>query len=84
VSKGIPVVPYRVDDVEPSTNMQFSIAASRSFDGRDGNVTKHAQQLVRALRQLLPGPVSQTAAIQAAEPQMTSKGYVFISYVRSD
>jgi TIR domain len=85
-SRGIRLIPYRIDHVTPSRSLEFFLGHLQWFDGSGADQERHASKLAGALRQLLPD----TFPVQAGIPDATveredrSRGYVFISYARSD
>lgn len=82
----IPVVPYRIEDITPSRSMDLLLAALQWFDAVGTDLDEHIPRFVQWLRQIIPDtvPNSPPHAQKASEKEDKSRGYVFISYVRSD
>ena len=58
VSKGIPVLPFRVEDVTPSTDMEFYLGATHWLDAITPPMEKHIQKLAEIIKTLLGAQVS--------------------------
>ena len=87
VSKNILVIPFRIENVILSKELESYLVAPHYLDAISGNIAQHAQKLAdvfEVLLESLPKDISKTKKAIEDEPQETSKGYVFISYVRSD
>lgn len=86
VQREIPVVPYKIDDVAPSGAMELFLASRQWFEGEATDLDKHPTKLAEILRQIIPDviPTRPTAEPRPTEKEDESRGYVFISYVRSD
>lgn len=83
-SRQIAVLPYLVDDVELSGTLSYFLSQVQSFDGR-GPVPEHLERFIATVRGILPSArVQSPELVRSAASEHTSKGYVFISYVRGD
>ena len=60
-SKGIPIIPFRIEDVPLSKNLEFFLAATQWLDALTPPLEKHLQKLAETSRHLLsprPGPAA--------------------------
>jgi hypothetical protein len=86
-NQNILVIPFRIENVKPSGPMELFLGAAHWFDAILGDKEKHAEKLAETFRLLLetlPRDGSKTKKVVSNEPRETSKGYIFISYVKSD
>ena len=58
VSKGIPVLPFRIEDVTPSTDLEFYLSATHWLDALTPPIEEHIQKLVETIQFLLNPKVS--------------------------
>ena len=78
-SKGIPVIPLRLEDVEPSENLELFIAAKQWVDVWPGPLSDHldrmTKNLIRNFSLKVETPVSETAKPKEAEkaPKVAEK-----------
>ena len=68
VNKGIPVVPFRVQDVQPTAAMEYFISSDHWLDALTPPLEGHIRKLVETVR-LLRGREAQTAAAPQSERQ---------------
>lgn len=54
-SRGIPIVPFRIEDVPPSTSMEYYISATHWLDAVTPPMQKHLQLLADTVERLLTG-----------------------------
>ena len=53
VSRNLPIVPYRIEDVEPTSSLAYLISSAQWVDGTAGDPAASASQLVRTIRALV-------------------------------
>ena len=53
VSKGIPVIPFRVEDVDPNKSLEYFISAPHWLDALTPPLEKHLEQLLSTIKLLL-------------------------------
>lgn len=53
VSKGLPIIPFRIDDVLPSKHMEYFLSATHWLDALTPPLEEHIQKLVNTVRQLM-------------------------------
>ncbi|HLL75154.1 MAG TPA: TIR domain-containing protein, partial [Pyrinomonadaceae bacterium] len=68
VNKGIPVIPFRVQDVRPTAAMEYFISSDHWLDALTPPLDSHIRKLVETVR-LLQGREAQTAAAPQGERQ---------------
>ncbi|MGZ5369377.1 MAG: toll/interleukin-1 receptor domain-containing protein, partial [Aeromicrobium sp.] len=76
VSHGIPILPFRLEDVVPSPALEYFISDAHWLDAMTPPLEQHLDQLVGTVQLLLDresardgtGPVSSPAAVSAATP----------------
>jgi tetratricopeptide (TPR) repeat protein len=86
VNKGVPVVPFRIDDVLPSKTLEYFISTQHWLDAFTPPLERHLQSLVSILQamlrktggvvtepQLKPGRPAEGAAL-GPEPQVARRG----------
>ncbi|MFL5243116.1 MAG: toll/interleukin-1 receptor domain-containing protein [Gemmataceae bacterium] len=73
VHRGMPIIPFRIEDVPASKNMEYFISCHHWMDAFDGSMEEHLDQLARTVRSLLAGKdaASQSSKLprQAAPPR---------------
>src|SRR5262245_34993947 len=68
VHRGMPIIPFRIEDVPASRNMEYFISCHHWMDAFDGSLEEHLDQLAKTVRTLLAG--------QAAGGQAKAAGSV--------
>jgi flagellar biosynthesis GTPase FlhF len=58
VNKGIPVIPFRVENVEPSDALEYFISAPHWLDAFTPPLEPHLERLVAAVRRLLDSEIA--------------------------
>jgi formylglycine-generating enzyme required for sulfatase activity len=53
-SKGVMVVPFRIEDVQPSISLEFYLSTSHWLDALTPPVEQHLQRLVEDVKELMP------------------------------
>jgi WD40 repeat protein len=53
ISKGIPVIPFRIEDVQPSDSLEYFISASHWLDAFTEPLEQHLEKLAKVVRQIL-------------------------------
>ncbi len=69
VNKGIPVIPFRVEDVDPNKSLEYYISAPHWLDALTPPLEKHIEQLNSTIKILLS---KQEPTSEPAEPVRTS------------
>src|ERR1700688_2351317 len=54
VSKGMPIIPMRIEDVAPTKSMEYFLGAIHWLDALTAPIEKHLQQLSGTVKALLP------------------------------
>jgi hypothetical protein len=62
VSKGIPIIPLRIEEVAPTRSMEYFLGAIHWLDALTPPLEKHLQQLAEAVKALLQIDISGPAA----------------------
>ncbi len=83
VSKGVPVIPFRVEDVDPNKSLEYFISAPHWLDALTPPLEKHLEQLLSTIKLLLtrkgaraePTPDKDTPGLETIRP-LDTKGYV--------
>ncbi len=73
VSKGIPVIPFRIEDVTPSTDMEYFLSATHWLDALTPPVEQHIQLLATTIRTLLDAQGRGEEAVNADAPLQTDE-----------
>ncbi|HEV3144195.1 MAG TPA: toll/interleukin-1 receptor domain-containing protein [Gemmataceae bacterium] len=70
VNRGMPIIPFRIEDVPASKNMEYFISFHHWMDAFDGSLEEHLEQLAKTVRALLAGqtPGGQTGRTRASAP----------------
>jgi hypothetical protein len=78
VNRGIPVVPFRIEDVRPSESLEYFISTQHWMDAMTPPLEKHLEQLARSLHTLIhsevqgspppPPPPSPSQPSQPSQP----------------
>ena len=68
VNKGIPVIPFRVEDVDPNKSLEYYISAPHWLDALTPPLEKHIEQLNSTIKLLIS---KQQAPPERDEPQRT-------------
>jgi uncharacterized RDD family membrane protein YckC len=87
VVRGIPVLPFRIEDVSPSPSLEYFIGTAHWLDALTSRLTKHVDRLAESVRLLLsktakpaqvaaegetPGPAPAAEAVVDKGPHVTS------------
>lgn len=72
-NKRIPIIPYRIEDVPLSSDLEYYLSTSQWLDAFDGQTKQHLQRLVETVRLLLKenrqlAQAGADAAAKAARP----------------
>jgi TIR domain len=62
VSKGVPIIPLRIEEVVPTRSMEYFLGAIHWLDALTPPLEKHLQQLAEAVKALLQIDISRPAA----------------------
>ena len=68
-SKGIPIIPLRIDDVTPSKAMEFFVSSHHFLDAQTPPLEKHLRQLTNTVQQLLTRKRVPPKGIEIAEAE---------------
>jgi hypothetical protein len=60
VSKGLPLIPFRIENVKPSGALEYFLGTPHWLDALTPPVEQHLQRLVEVIRQILAGPSVET------------------------
>lgn len=77
------IVPVKVEDVRPAKAMAYLLAGMQLLDAFSMSLDKSLPLIVDAVGQHLP-LVERAPAIASVTPESKAKGYVFISYNKTD
>ncbi|MBT8166177.1 MAG: TIR domain-containing protein [Acidimicrobiia bacterium] len=55
VSRGIDIIPFRIDDIEPAPSLEYFISTSQWLDATAGPIQDHVGELARTIRILVYG-----------------------------
>ncbi len=58
IGKGLPVLPFRIEDVVPAGAMEFALSNTHWLDGFTPPVANHLEHLARSIQSLIDQPVS--------------------------
>jgi hypothetical protein len=73
VSKGVTVIPMRIEDVVPSSALEFFISSSHWLDAFVPPLESHLKYLTQVIRQILGRPLTEVPAKLAPEPLVPEK-----------
>jgi hypothetical protein len=73
VSKGVTVIPMRIEDVVPSSALEFFISSSHWLDAFVPPLESHLKYLTQVIRQILGRPLTEVPAKPAPEPLVPEK-----------
>jgi len=83
VNRSMPIIPFRIDDVLPSTNLEYFLGATHWLDALTPPMEKHIQKLLITVRQLLLTMESEPGEAEPPPPQAAeavspaaSRGYL--------
>jgi formylglycine-generating enzyme required for sulfatase activity len=87
VSRGLPIVPLRLDDVALSKNMEYFISASHWLDAKHGPTAEHLERLRKAIEALLvlradevlPGEAGDTPPAVAPLSRMSPRTWSMVA-----
>jgi hypothetical protein len=68
-SKGIPIIPIRIDDVVPSKAMDFFVSSHHWLDAQTGPLKKHLKRLTDTVQQILARKGAPREVIERAEAE---------------
>jgi hypothetical protein len=74
VSKGVPIIPVRIEDIPPTKSMEYFLGAIHWLDALTPPLEKHLQHLVDTVKALLN--------VNAGEPAAGTVPHIYISYRR--
>ncbi|HUT35121.1 MAG TPA: TIR domain-containing protein [Planctomycetota bacterium] len=72
VSKGVSIVPFRTEDVQPSLSLEYFITSAHWLDAFRGPIEGHVHELVEAVRRLLAKGGDSAGAGAQASPAASS------------
>jgi hypothetical protein len=52
-NKRIPIIPFRIEDIPPSQDLEYYLSTSHWFDAHQGHMIEHLPRLVETVRSLL-------------------------------
>jgi hypothetical protein len=73
VNKGIPIIPFRIEPVLPSEDLEYFLSAPHWLDALTPPLEQHMQRLVESTRAVLSSPVGQRQASTAATTPVLPK-----------
>jgi formylglycine-generating enzyme required for sulfatase activity len=76
ISHGIPVIPFRIEDVQPSHSLEYFISASHWLDAFTPPIEQHLERLASVVRQILEaqqGNENSKPDADAAKPSPDAK-----------
>lgn len=68
VSKGIPILPFRIERIEPSRSMEYFLATPHWLDAIDPPLELHIRRMVGVVQALLAGEVGLPPPEEPAPP----------------
>jgi len=68
VNRGMPIIPFRIEDVPASKNMEYFISFHHWMDAFDGTLEEHVEQLSDTVRSLLANKPPGARPAQAKAP----------------
>ena len=68
VSKGIPILPFRIEDVTPSSSLEFFISGAHWLDALTPPLERHLERLAETVEVLLPRAGTPPVVSQEPEP----------------
>ena len=77
VSKGVCIVPFRIEDVQPSPSLEYFITSAHWLDAFRGPMDSHVDELVQGVRRLLTQGGGRGAATAQA-PRGAPPGAVYV------
>jgi len=80
VSNGVPILPFRIEDVPPGKSLDYFIGSVHWLDAMTPPLEKHLDELVKTVQKLI-APVG-AAAAQAAKPASGGVSSAFSSVMR--
>lgn len=86
VSRKIIIIPFRIENFMPSDTFQNLLSNFQMMGGFGPEFKKEIKELPSKIRKLLPNVFLDESPVLIPNPvsRRESKGYVFISYIRSD
>lgn len=85
VSKNIPIIIYSFEQVEVSETLSYHLESQQWFYGSIDTLSSQMEKLVVTLRSLIPQEsLPKLSQLEKKVRREESKGYVFISYVKTD
>jgi formylglycine-generating enzyme required for sulfatase activity len=85
ISRSVPVIPYRIEDIQPSDSLEYFISASHWLDAFTPPIEQHLERLATVVRRIIeakegkdegrhaPGPVAAAPPIAPATPLTPSQ-----------
>jgi hypothetical protein len=58
IGKGLPVLPFRIEDVVPAGAMEFALSNTHWLDGFTPPMANHLEQLARSIKSLIEQPTT--------------------------
>src|SRR5262249_16593249 len=74
VNRGMPIIPFRIEDVPASKNMEYFISCHHWMDAFDGSLEMHLEQLANTVRALLAGQVPRGQPARSKAPGIAARG----------
>ncbi|MDE8343007.1 MAG: toll/interleukin-1 receptor domain-containing protein, partial [Acidocella sp.] len=71
VHLGIPIIPLRIEDVEPTKSLEFFLSMPHWLDAFTEPMERHLQYLVEVLQRVLNGPARSSPAGETGETSAT-------------
>ncbi len=68
VSKGIPILPFRIEDVEPTKSMELFLSATHWLDALTPPLERHLQRLADTVEMLLTSETEMPPKAESAPP----------------
>lgn len=70
VSKGVPVVPLRIEDVTPSKSLEYFLSTPHWLDALTPPLENHISKLTKSVKALLSAPLSSKLQRDATQPPL--------------
>jgi len=67
VHKGIPIVPFRIEEFTPTKDMEYFLSSTHWLDALTSPLEKHLHRLANTVRYLLDKPIEKSGKLSLAE-----------------
>jgi hypothetical protein len=69
VNRGLPIIPYRIEDVMPAESLEYFISTPHWLDAFTPPIEQHAQYLAETVKRILKEPLGDAAAAPMPPPR---------------